>query len=53
MAVVGAVAGTGVVWTLSEIVNGLMAIPNLIALAALSPELMRLLDDYKKRSHHA
>lgn len=45
--VVGSVLGTGTVWLLSEIVNGLMAIPNLIALAALSPELFRLLRDYK------
>lgn len=39
--IVGAIAGTGTVWLLSEIVNGLMAIPNLIALAYLSPELVR------------
>lgn len=48
MVVVGAVLGTGTVWTLSEIVNGLMAIPNLIALAYLSPELIRLLKEYKR-----
>lgn len=41
-----AVADTGLVWQISEIVNGLMAIPNLIALAALSPELIRLTKDY-------
>ena len=46
--VFGAVSGTGMVWLLSEIVNGLMAIPNLIALAALSPELVRLCKAYKK-----
>lgn len=38
---------TGTVWLLSEIVNGLMAIPNLIALAALSSELVRLTLDYQ------
>ncbi len=48
MVVFGAVSGTGIVWLLSEIVNGLMAIPNLIALAALSPELVRLCKAYKK-----
>lgn len=37
---------TGTVWMLSETVNGLMAIPNLIALAALSPVLIRLIKDY-------
>ena len=45
--VVGAVLRTDTVWLLSEIVNGLMAIPNLIALAWLSPELARLTKEYK------
>ena len=40
--VLGAVLNTGTVWLLSETVNGLMAIPNLITLAALSKELARL-----------
>jgi len=40
--VLGAVLNTGTVWLLSETVNGLMAIPNLIALAALASELVRL-----------
>ena len=46
--ILGAMLGTGTVWMLSEIVNGLMAIPNLIALAWLSPELVRLTKEYKK-----
>lgn len=45
----GAVMGTSTVWMLSEIVNGLMAIPNLAALALLTPELIRLINDYKSR----
>ena len=45
--VLGAVLNTSVVWVLSETVNGLMAIPNLIALAALSPVLCRLTREYK------
>lgn len=45
--VLGAVLQTGTVWLLSETVNGLMAIPNLIALAWLSPELARLTKEYK------
>lgn len=47
--VVGAVLGTGTVWILSEIVNGLMAIPNLIVLAVLSPELSVLVREYKNK----
>ena len=45
--VLGAVLGTGSVWLLAETVNGLMAIPNLIALLGLSPELVRLTHQYK------
>ncbi len=44
--VLGAVLKTEVVWMLSESVNGLMAIPNLIALACLSPELVHLTKNY-------
>lgn len=39
---VGAVLKTGTVWTLAEIMNGLMAIPNLVALGLLSREVVRL-----------
>ena len=42
-----AFAGTGAVWLLAETVNGLMAIPNLIVLTALTPELVRLVKEYK------
>lgn len=45
--IAGAVLGTGTVWLLAETVNGLMAIPNLISLALLTPELSRLIKDYK------
>lgn len=38
--------GTGAVWLLAEIVNGFMAIPNLIVLTALTPELTRLVKEY-------
>ena len=48
MVVLAAVMQTGVLWSLAETVNGLMAIPNLIVLAALSPELARLTCEYKK-----
>ena len=46
MVVLAAVMQTGVLWSLAETVNGLMAIPNLIVLAALSPELKRLTKEY-------
>lgn len=45
--VLGAVLSTGVVWSLSEIANGLMAIPNLIILLYFCPELVRLTTNYK------
>ena len=47
--ILGAVLETKTVWLLSETVNGLMAIPNLIALGALSPEFIRLTNEYRKR----
>ncbi len=47
--VLGAVMHTGAVWLLAETVNGLMALPNLIAVAALSGELVRLTHGYKSR----
>lgn len=50
MVVIGAVMDTGAVWLAAETVNGLMAIPNLIALAYLSPEIERLTKDYKRKN---
>ena len=46
--VIASMLNTGTVWLLSETVNGLMAIPNLIALTALTPELCRLLRRERK-----
>ena len=45
--VFGAVWDTGTVWLLADTVNGLMAIPNLVALVMLSPELVRLTASYR------
>ena len=45
--ILGAVINTGIVWSLSEIANGLMAIPNLLILIKLSPELIRLVKEYR------
>lgn len=42
-----AILETGVIWSVSETVNGLMAIPNLIALIFLSPGLKKLTREYK------
>lgn len=44
---IGTVLNTESVWLLAETVNGVMVIPNLIALTALSPELKRLVMEYK------
>ena len=45
--VLGTVIGTGTVWSLAEIANGLMAIPNLMILISLTPELVRLVKEYQ------
>ena len=44
----GAVLKTSTVWLLSETVNGLMAIPNLISLFALAPMVKKLTDGLEK-----
>ena len=45
----GALLKTDTVWLMAEIVNGLMSIPNLIALTVLSPELSRLIIDFQRK----
>ena len=45
--VMGAVLNTGTLWLFSETINGLMAIPNLIALFWLAPEFRKMIKDYK------
>lgn len=49
-AVVSAVLQTHTVWLIAEIVNGMMSLPNLIALTALSPVLLRLIKEYRGHS---
>ena len=44
--VIGAVATGGVIWTVADILNGLMAIPNLIGLLLLSGTVFRLTREY-------
>jgi len=48
--ILGAMLSTGTVWSLSEIANGLMAIPNLIILLYFTPELVKLTKDYRKQN---
>lgn len=45
---VGAVLETGTVWLFADIVNGLMVIPNLIALFMLLPKVHSLVREYEK-----
>lgn len=44
----GANMDLGLAWTVANILNGLMALPNLIALIALSPVLVKLSKDFFK-----
>lgn len=53
MVVLGAVLDTETVWQLSELANGLMALPNLICLAALTTELRCITKEYKNPAHLA
>ena len=46
MVVLGAILRTERLWLMAEIINGLMAIPNLVVLGALSPELIHLYKNY-------
>lgn len=47
IAVISALMGTGMIWTMAEIINGLMAVPNLIVLAYLVPKLLKLIKSYE------
>jgi len=47
--IIGAILKTQTVWIAAEIVNGLMAVPNIIALVYLTPELIRLIKEYKQK----
>lgn len=46
--VLGAVADLTLVWDISDTLNGLMAIPNLIGLLLLSPVVIKVTRDYFK-----
>jgi AGCS family alanine or glycine:cation symporter len=53
--VIGSVTNLKLVWDITDTLNGLMAIPNLIALLALSPIIIKLSKHYfevvKKAEH--
>lgn len=42
----GAIAQLGFIWLMADTFNAMMAIPNLIALALLSPVVFKLTKDY-------
>ena len=46
VAILGATADLGLMWSIAETFNGLMAIPNLIALFLLSGKIVQLVKDY-------
>ncbi len=46
MIIVGAIGGLRPIWDLADTLNGLMAIPNLIALLILSPVVVRLTKEF-------
>jgi len=46
---VGAMGKLTMIWLLADVLNGLMAIPNLMALALLSPVVFKVSKDYLGR----
>ena len=49
MIFIGCTMNLGLVWDLSDTFNGLMAIPNLIGVIALSPVVMKITKNYVAR----
>ena len=47
--VLGAVLKTGMIWQLAETVNGLMAVPNLLALTVLAGEVKKITREWQNR----
>ena len=45
----GSIASMQSIWEISDILNGLIALPNLAALILLAPEVVRITNEYKKR----
>ena len=51
VAILGATVDLGLLWNIAETFNGLMAIPNLIALFLLAGTVVKLLRDYDEVEH--
>lgn len=51
VAILGATADLGLIWGIADTFNGLMAIPNLIALFLLSGTVVKLMKDYFSADH--
>lgn len=49
VAIIGATLDLGLLWDITDTLNGLMAIPNLIAVALLSPVVFKLSKEYFKK----
>ena len=49
VAIIGATVDLGLLWSIAETFNGLMAIPNLIGVIALSPVVMKITKNYVAR----
>ena len=47
----GAAMKVELMWTISDITNGMMAFPNLVALIFLSPMVVEMARDYFSREH--
>lgn len=50
VAIVGATQDLGLIWSISDTCNGLMAIPNLIAVFLLSGTVVRLVKEYMEKN---
>lgn len=48
---IGCISELDLVWELADLLNGLMAIPNLIGLLILTPVIKKLSDDFWKEPH--
>ena len=53
VAILGATADLGLMWNIADTFNGLMAIPNLIALFLLSGKVVQLVKDYFSGNEYA
>jgi AGCS family alanine or glycine:cation symporter len=48
---IGAIVSVEIVWSFGDVANGLMAIPNLIALIVLSGIVVKMANEYTSREH--